>query len=90
MATASPNPANPNVAKPPKFKVGDEVVYVNDFGGNYGKKKISEVVSNTARGTTYKITPDDSPSFPISERFLFHPNSPVIKERTKFIGTNAN
>lgn len=74
--------------KPPKFKVGDKVVLVNEFGGNYGVKTITEVIEKEKVATTYKITPEDPPHFPVSERWLYPINSPLINERTKFIGTS--
>lgn len=66
----------------PKFKVGDKVVFINDYGVNWGEKTVTEVVHNHVRGATYFITNDGTPWFDHSERNLFLPTDPAIKEKT--------
>jgi hypothetical protein len=58
----------------PKFKEGDSVVFINDYGVNFGKRTITKVEQNPIRGTTYYFNPTDTPWFPTHEKHLFHPD----------------
>lgn len=59
--------------QPPKFKVGDTVLYTNAYGIPFGEKTITEVEFNHIRGVTYYITPTDTPWFAVKESQLAHP-----------------
>ncbi len=56
-----------------KYNIGDEVIFINDFGIDFGKRRITSVdkVSYSGSGYGYKITPTDTPWFAIKEENLF-------------------
>ena len=54
-----------------KFNVDDVVVYINDYGVNFGGKRILGVENDPIRGYVYYISPTSSPWFAESERNLF-------------------
>jgi hypothetical protein len=56
---------------PPKFKTGDRVIFINDYGRNCGEKVVIELHWNDIRGNTYHIVPSDTPWCPIAEKNLF-------------------
>lgn len=53
-----------------KFKLGDRVEMVNDYGVSFPGKIIVSV-ETTTYGPAYKIKPTDSPWFAVPERNLF-------------------
>lgn len=54
----------------PRFSTGDTVVFVNDYGVNFGEKVITGVEWNDVRGWTYYFEPTDTPWFAHNERNL--------------------
>ena len=50
-----------------KFKIGDKVVYTNDFGVCWGIETISELAQRTD-GPTYHTLESDMPWFSVNER----------------------
>lgn len=54
---------------PHKFKVGDRVTMVNDFGVEFPGKVILSA-ETTTYGLAYKIKPTDSPWYAVPERNL--------------------
>ena len=59
----------------PKFKVGDKVTFINDYGVSFPHKTITEVILNPPSlphvPIAYGVTPTDAPWFPIDEKKLF-------------------
>lgn len=53
--------------KQPKFKVGDKVVYTNEYGVCWGVKTITKVEWSDTRRWTYYKTPTDCPWFASEE-----------------------
>ena len=53
-----------------KFKVGQEVVYTNDQGVNWGRKTIVGHEVDSFGQDRYYIEPTDTPWFPVHERNL--------------------
>lgn len=55
-----------------KFKVGDHVVYTNDFGLCFGVKKIIELAEGFTDkdGPRYHYENSDTPWYPVAERNL--------------------
>lgn len=63
---------------PPRYSRGQTVVFVNDYGVNWGMKEIVAHRHDEIRGHVYHIAPDDSPWFATSESNLFVPGDPAI------------
>lgn len=55
----------------PKFKVGQRVVFVNDYGVNFGEKTVTEYEWDDIRGHIYLYEPTDTPWYKTNERNLF-------------------
>ena len=56
----------------PKFKVGDEVDFVNDFGIVFNNKKIIGINYDFSPGDiTYNIKPTETPWYPAEEKNLY-------------------
>jgi hypothetical protein len=63
----------------PLYQVGQKVVFVNDYGVNWGEKTVTEVRTEEVRGIVYHYEPTTTPWFATSERNLFDPlNTPAI------------
>lgn len=58
----------------PKFAIGQKVIFINDYGVNWGEKTITEYEWNEVRGHTYNYAPTDTPWFCTNERHLFDIN----------------
>lgn len=54
----------------PKYKVGDRVVWTNDYGVNWGVRTISAVDEPDKWGNRYYITPTDAPWMYVREKNL--------------------
>lgn len=55
----------------PKFKVGDKVIYTNDYGVCWGEKEIIEVVFESwDKAPRYHYKNSKTPWFPVSEKNL--------------------
>ena len=67
-----------------KFKVGQTVIFVNDYGINWGERTVTELIDNPVRGCTYKITPTETPWFDCNKDNLFHPDDPAILTKTTY------
>ena len=57
-------------AGPAKFKVGDVVIYTNDYGVCWGCHMILEVEYDKIRGWLYYIDPTETPWYGVPERCL--------------------
>ena len=55
----------------PKFTVGQKVVFINDYGVNWGEKTVVSYEWDEVRGNTYLYAPTDTPWFFTGERNLF-------------------
>lgn len=55
----------------PKFKIGQKVVFVNDYGVNFGEKTVSDYEWDDIRGHTYQYEPNETPWYKTNERNLF-------------------
>jgi hypothetical protein len=64
----------------PRFAPGQTVVFVNDYGVNWGEKVIVDHRFDEVRGNVYHITPGDAPWFENNECNLFEPGDPAIAE----------
>jgi hypothetical protein len=65
----------------PKYAIGDTVVFVNDYGVNWGEKIVSAYEWNDVRGHTYQYEGTQTPWFHSSERSFFRPeNTELIAE----------
>jgi hypothetical protein len=82
----------------PKFVVGQKVIFINDYGVNWGEKTITEHEWDDIRGNIYQYEGTDTPWFKTSERNFFAiddidgittstlvnaTRQPVIKEQEK-------
>lgn len=56
-----------------KYKVGDRVIFINEYGVNWGEKTITGLEMNDVRGPTYYIEPTDTPWFATNEQHLHRP-----------------
>jgi hypothetical protein len=54
----------------PKFTVGQKVIFINEYGVNWGEKTITEHEWDEVRGNTYLYAPTETPWFMTSERNL--------------------
>lgn len=52
----------------PKFTVGQKVIFINDYGVNWGEKTITEHEWDDIRGNIYQYEGTDTPWFKTSER----------------------
>lgn len=55
---------------PPRFKVGDRVIYTNDYGVNWGVKTVTEVDEPDKWGHRYYIAPKESHWMYVREKNL--------------------
>ena len=75
----------------PKFKIGQKVVFINDYGVNWGEKIITKYEWDEVRGHTYQYEGTDTPWFYSSERNFYALNDiKGIKEATKVIAHHSN
>lgn len=58
----------------PKYKVGDEVTYINDYCVNWGARTITGMEQDKW-GWNYYISPTDTPWCPVSEKNLHIPGT---------------
>lgn len=54
----------------PKYKVGDRVIWTNDYGVNWGARTIKEVGEPDEWGGRYYIYPTDTPWMYVREKNL--------------------
>lgn len=55
----------------PKFKIGDKVIYTNDYGVCWGEKEITEVVFTAwDEAPRYHYKNSSTPWFPVAEKNL--------------------
>lgn len=55
---------------PPKYKVGDRVIWTNDYGVNWGVRTIKEVLEPDKWSNRYHIDPTDTPWMYVREKNL--------------------
>lgn len=68
----------------PKYVIGQKVVFINDYGVNWGVKTITAHEFNEVRGHTYQYEGTDTPWFYSSERnFYSIDDVKAIEEATK-------
>jgi hypothetical protein len=65
--------ADPVTLGPPRFKVGDQVIYTNDYGLCWGLKTIERLDPPDKWGHLYYITPTDTPWMYVREPNLTTP-----------------
>ncbi|MDD4969780.1 MAG: hypothetical protein PHT07_10175 [Paludibacter sp.] len=58
----------------PKYKIGDEVTYINDYCVNWGLRTITGMEQDKW-GWKYFISPTDTPWFPVKEKNLYVPGT---------------
>ena len=61
----------------PKFKVGQRVVFINDYGVNWGTKTITDHRHEEIRGHVYQYQDTDTPWFFTSERNFYSLRQPM-------------
>lgn len=66
----------------PKFLVGQKVIFINDYGVNWGERTITKHQWDDIRENIYQINNTDTPWFMLSERNLFDPDDKNIDEVT--------
>lgn len=68
----------------PKYSIGQKVVFINDYGVNWGVKTITGYEWGDVRGHTYQYEGTDTPWFHSSERnFYAIDDIKAIEEATK-------
>ena len=55
----------------PKFAIGQKVIFINDYGVNWGEKVITAYEWDEVRGHTYQYEKMNPPWFFTNERHLF-------------------
>lgn len=58
----------------PKYKVGDELTYINDYCVNWGLRTITDMVQDKW-GWNYYISPTETPWCPVREKNLYVPGT---------------
>lgn len=75
----------------PKFDVGQTVIFINDYGVNWGEKVITEHQWDDIRGNIYQYQGTDTPWFLTSERNFYNPeDTAAIKAATVCTPTHRN
>lgn len=57
----------------PRFTVGQTVIFINEYGVNWGEKRITEHQWAEDRGNIYGYAQSDTPWFLTRERNLYAP-----------------
>ena len=66
----------------PKFTVGQKVIFINDYGVNWGEKTITEHEWDDIRGNIYQYEGTDTPWYKTPERNFFNQDDKSIDEIT--------
>lgn len=75
----------------PKFTIGQKVVFINDYGVNWGEKTVVQYEWDEVRGNTYLYEPTDTPWFFTGERNLFDvADKQGITEKTIVIASHVD
>jgi len=60
-----------NTTTPFKFSVGQKVIFINEYGVNFGERTITAREVSEIRGKVYGMTPTDCPWFKSKESSFF-------------------
>lgn len=55
----------------PKFSTGQKVIFINDYGVNWGEKTLTNYEWNEVRGHTWQYEGTETPWFYSNERHFF-------------------
>ena len=78
--------ADIHAGTPPKFNSGQVVVFVNDYGVNWGRKVLSLYEWNEVRGHTWQYEGTDTPWFYSSECVFYDPQDVEAIREAEIVG----